>query len=111
MISKQVQMVHNNDDHLRYSRYEKVCNIVHRSAPSIKKSMPGAHRFTIFITFYSRSLRRDFVNKCTYVHQTVLRTINGSYSEALTPCHMLLLMAFMVGIFLYALMVTMRYAA
>lgn len=111
MISKQVQMVHNNDDHLRYSRYEKVCKQVHRSAPSIKKSMPGAHRFTFFITFYSRSSRRDFVNKCTYVHQTVLRTINGSYFEALSPCHVLLLMAFMVGIFFYALMVTMRYAA
>jgi hypothetical protein len=82
MISDEVHKVHIFRNFQRTPNRITKYNIVHQMHRSIKRHCLGAHRFTIFITFYSNSSRRDFVKKCTHVHLPDLKCSDRSDSDA-----------------------------
>lgn len=106
MIRDVVHKVHTIGKYLDTHTLTHVYNDVHQLHPALYTRASGTHRFTSYVTFYSIFSCRDFTGKCTHVHLPNRECSDASYSEALTPCHVLLLMAFMIVIFWYALVLT-----
>jgi hypothetical protein len=103
-----VHKVHQITNLSECSKWFDSCRHVHCFCDTIKRIMQKTHRFTIYKTFYSDFSYRDFVNKCTYVHRNCICTKNRSNSDAITPAHMLVIIAIIGAIFLCVLGITME---
>jgi hypothetical protein len=82
-----------------FEKFTMMCTQVH---PTIKRLWRGALGFTIYKTFSIYFSCRKSPYKYTQVHPMY----NRPESDAITPCHLLVIIAFMAFIFFYALGIT-----
>lgn len=104
MISEQVHKVHIIRKSVKDYILIRICTMCTKCTGVYKEWRQvhlGSHSTKLSIVDF---LRRGFTGKCTYVHLTDLDHTYGSYSEALTSLHVLLITVVMALIF-FALLV------